>query len=445
LPSAPRPNASSRVAHAAPTKRLVVDVLTKDIDLVAAIIDLVDNCVDSARLIGGPKLKGLAVSLTFDEKSLTITDNCGGIALDDAVDRAFRFGPDDGDPPDAYSTGQFGIGMKRALFKLGDGFRIRSRAAHDGFTMQVVVKSWLKAPGWDLPLRNVRTGLERPQADRGTTITIAPLRSTIGKELVRMATTNDLTIQIAERHQRSISAGLKISVNGQVLRAKTPEVVCDTSVVPVVEIRELNGALEKISVAIVCGVHPDGPRDAGWSVFLNDRAVLLADKTAATGWGEKDEKRIPGYHPQYSRFRGYAFLTCEKTTRLPWNTTKTGLDGDDAVYREVRGLMLDAADPVIDFLDAVKNEERPDDRSMGVLGQMIREAKTTSVFALADGPAKAWKAPSAIYSAEPPGTTRVYTDRPIDEVDAVKDVAEVSSNKDLGDLLWEYFVRREMP
>lgn len=179
-------------------------------------------------------------------------------------------------------------------------------------------------------------------------------------------------------------------------------------------------------------------------MYLNDRAVLLADKTSVTGWGEKDEKRIPGYHPQYSRFRGFAFLTCEKTTRLPWNTTKTGLDGDDAVYREIRGLMVDAADPVTDFLDEVKKEERPDDRSMGVLGQTIKKAKRASVFALAEGPPLAWTAPAATSPPEPPDTTRVYTDRPVDLVEEVKEVAEVSSNKELGDLLWDYFVRREM-
>lgn len=267
MPTPRRPRAPRHTAHAAPTKRLIVDVLTKDIDLVAAIIDLVDNSVDSARLIRKDgDLDGLKATIKFDDTTFSIEDNCSGISLEDAESRAFRFGPDVNDPPDAYSTGQFGIGMKRALFKLGAGFRIQSRAEHDGFTMRVVVKTWLNdKTTWDLPLRNVKTGLHRPEADRGTTITITPLKPMIGKELVRTSTINDLISQIAERHQRSITAGLRISVNGQTLRAKTPEVVHDKMIVPVVEHWELNGASEIIRVAIVCGVHPGSNRDAGWS------------------------------------------------------------------------------------------------------------------------------------------------------------------------------------
>lgn len=441
-------SAGTRTARGEPTKQLLVDVLTKDIDLVAAIIDLVDNSVDGARrLRGNTSLEGLRVHLSFGEDSFAIIDNCGGISLEDAENHAFRFGPDADDPPDPYSTGQFGVGMKRALFKLGTAFTVRSTAAEDRFTLRVDVSRWLaRTADWNFRLTNVRVGERNTAADRGTSILIRPLRPTITAELRRTSVRNELEEQIAERHQRSIADGLVIRVGNARLKARTPEVVCDKTIVPLVEQTTLNGASDDVDIAIVCGVHPGPPRDAGWSVFLNDRAVLLADKSAATGWGEKDEVVIPRYHNQYSRFRGFVFLRCEDTTRLPWNTTKTGLDGDDPIYRRVRTMMVDAADPVIDFLNAVKREETPEDSRYGALAESIESGELRSVFELARGPSREWTAPEASYASGPPDerVSRVYTDRPKAEIARVKRRAGVRSNKALGDYLWEYFVEREM-
>lgn len=432
-------------ANAAPTKRLLVDVLTKDIDLIAAILDLVDNSVDGARrLTSNGDLNGYWVEVTFQGKSLTIRDNCGGISIADATERAFRFGPDDDDPPDPYTTGQFGVGMKRALFKLGTAFEVRSRAQADSFRVRENVDRWLKAPGWKFTLRDVEDDLDDEPALRGTSIVVKPVRPTIAKELGRDPVINRLKAQIGERHQVSIAKGLTIRVNRTALKSQAPEVVCDKRIVPVVDKRKWNGRGEPIDLRLVCGVFPGRAPDAGWSIFLNDRAVLLADKTAQTGWG--DEERIPRFHNQYGRFRGFAFLTCEDTTRLPWNTTKTGLDEDDPVYARVRGLMIDAADPVIDFLDAVKNEPRDDD-AYGELRRSVEKGKLKSIYRLAEGPKRRWKAPKPGFAPpEPPDTTRVYTDQPFDRVEAAKDAAgpRVSSNKDLGEFIFEYFFEREV-
>lgn len=434
----------AHTAKAAPTKLLLVDVLTKDIDLVAAIIDLVDNSVDSARsLRDDEELTDLEITLKLGERSFQIVDNCRGISLKDAEERAFRFGPDPDDPPDPFSTGQFGVGMKRALFKLGTGFDIKSRSDHESFRLKVNVAKWLDAPDWTFPLTEVVTDL-RPSGESGTNILIEPLRDGIAQELARPTVVNELKEQLADRHQRSIVRGLKIKVDRTTLRAEPPKVVCSSKIKPVIARTSLNGSGDAISVGIVAGVFPGKPRDAGWSVFLNDRAVLLADKGNATGWGEDDEKRIPRFHNQYGRFRGFVFLSCEDTTRLPWNTTKTGLDGDDAIYRQVRAMMVDAADPVIDFLDDVK-KEKPEDDAYGELRRSIEEGETESVYSLVERRSQKWRAPAATFvPPEPPDTTRVYTDQPIELVEDVKEELEIGSNKELGDFIWDYFVDREM-
>ena len=45
------------------------------------------------------------------------------------MDYAFRFGRPGNVVPAKYATGKFGVGMKRALFKLGERFRIESATA----------------------------------------------------------------------------------------------------------------------------------------------------------------------------------------------------------------------------------------------------------------------------------------------------------------------------
>jgi hypothetical protein len=435
-------------AHAEPTKRLLVDVLTKDIDLIAAILDLVDNSVDAARRVSGEaeRLKGYKVELTITHASLELTDNCGGISLLDAEERAFRFGPDPDDPPDDFTTGQFGIGMKRALFKLGKTFEVRSRSANDQFDLKVRVADWVDSDSWRLPLENVKTGQDRAVGDRGTTIVVKPLKPEIARELQRGPVVNDLKTQLADRHQRSIARGLVVRVNKSKLAAKEPQVVQSNRISPYVGKSSLNGRGDApIDIAIVCGVSPGSQREGGWYVYLNDRAVLLADKTAQTGWGEDDEKRIPRFHGQYGRFRGFAFLSCKNTTRLPWNTTKTGLDADDSVYRKVRNLMVDAADPIVDFLDDVDEEEKAEGEKRGEVGELIYSEKTVSVYELAKGKRRAWRAPSVRRKKRPdPTLTTVYTEQPLDLVDEVKAVADVDSNRALGDHLFTYFVQREL-
>lgn len=203
-----------------------------------------------------------------------------------------------------------------------------------------------------------------------------------------------------------------------------------------------------VDVRLVCGVYPGQKRDAGWSVYLNDRAVLLANKTHLTGWGEDEVGRIPNFHGQYSRFRGYAFLECVDTTRLPWDTTKTRLDEDDPIYRRARALMVDAADPVVDFLDAVKDETagRKRGSSDGPLLDAIRTGRQRSVFDLKEGGSRQWRAPSSGRALEPKpeGTTRIFTDQPDSRYRQATRRAGVSGQEKLGDYLFEYFASREL-
>lgn len=98
-------------ADAEPTKRLFLALLTKDISLEDAILDLVDNSINSAILHSGIDLLAKFDALFADESSpdsevnkiaievltdtFSITDETGGIRLEDARRTVFRFGTRD--------------------------------------------------------------------------------------------------------------------------------------------------------------------------------------------------------------------------------------------------------------------------------------------------------------------------------------------------------------
>lgn len=123
---------SDAKAAANPTKTFFVRMITRDISLEDCILDLIDNSVDGAwkcegskpvGLAGGADLKKYRIAIDTSSDSFRITDNCGGMSLTEAVDHAFSFGRQAADRTDDYSIGVYGIGMKRAVFKLGEDKR----------------------------------------------------------------------------------------------------------------------------------------------------------------------------------------------------------------------------------------------------------------------------------------------------------------------------------
>ena len=78
---------------ASPTKELFIYMLTRDIPLIRAILDLVDNSVDGAtRTQSGDDYSNFWIRIKCSKDRFSISDNCGGISVTLARDYAFRFG-----------------------------------------------------------------------------------------------------------------------------------------------------------------------------------------------------------------------------------------------------------------------------------------------------------------------------------------------------------------
>ena len=139
------PDEDDRI-EAMPTKAFFVNMLVRDIPLERAVLDLLDNCIDGAKSVrpgDEADYTGLFVTIEMNGERFKIEDNCGGFDVRQARRYAFRFGrPDDADST-AYSIGQFGVGMKRALFKFGKFFEVKSTTENQHWSMHVGVDEWL--------------------------------------------------------------------------------------------------------------------------------------------------------------------------------------------------------------------------------------------------------------------------------------------------------------
>src|SRR3954449_3928593 len=92
----PAAEPAPHVIEASPTKDFFISMLVKDIELIPAISDLVDNAVDGARRENRDSFDGYSVRIDLDTAQFRIADNCGGIPVDIAQKYAFRFGrPED--------------------------------------------------------------------------------------------------------------------------------------------------------------------------------------------------------------------------------------------------------------------------------------------------------------------------------------------------------------
>ena len=349
------------VISAYPTKDLFISMLIKDITLRDAIGDLLDNSVDGAlRLRGGHSYKNLWVKIELNAEKgyFKIADNCGGIPVEVARDYAFRFGRPVGSERTPHSVGLFGIGMKRALFKLGKKFRVESATPTSSFTMEVDVEQWKKhdkkgrESDWTFQFEEADESKNNPEDECGTTITVTELHEDVQKSFEMNNDVSELVEELQKEHFYNISKGLKIGVNGKRLKAKQLELLTSDKI----KTAYWESSDSPLHVKIYAGVSEADRNDTGWYIFCNKRLIVGPEKRI--GWGVRKPLRIPGYHSQYYRFRGYALLEAENPKDLPWNTAKNGMDEDSVAYQKIFQRIVTLMRSVMDFLNKLHDEQR---------------------------------------------------------------------------------------
>jgi hypothetical protein len=424
-----------------PTKELFIEYLVRDVKLGDAIVDLVDNSVDGAmRLNPNGNLEGLEVRIEATSERFRIADNCGGITVEVARKYAFRFGRDEDLIQQPHSIGKFGVGMKRAFFKLGKRFRVESTTDSTHFVVDEDVGEWKKKKAWTFDFESFKEDGEFPQEEIGTTIEVAPLHDEIGHQFELENFIISLRDKIEKRHLTFIDQGLAISLNQipaslHLLQLKSSDKL-KTGYKEFV-VREKEQA--PVTVKIYAGIGEPDPNLAGWYIFCNGRLILEADQSKTTGW-EGRPKPIPKFHGQFNYFRGFVFFDSDDAGLLPWNTAKTDVVADAPIYAAARLEMIRLMRPVIDFLNNLKDEKDGREREGADPGPLESAVDSTFMKAI-DEVETSYRFVRPEPKREKPGPKmgRIVYNKPRDLIEKVKKQLRVKTQKEVGEQTFDYY------
>lgn len=364
---------------AAPTKRFFVSMLTRDIALEDAVLDLLDNCIDgvvrSCKQQEGDETpyKDFYADITMNPNGFIIEDNCGGISKE-ILTNAFRMGRPDGvENGSAATVGMYGIGMKRAIFKLGTASEVTSRTDDFAFLVRITPEWMTTEDDWSLPVHDLPAD---STLKRGTKIEVSSLREDIAQ---RFDTEQDNFVDnfkktVSAHYSLIISKGFIVRVNGVVVTGVPFTLLVDqTEGASGLKPYVFKGKIDGVDVEIFAGLSRPLPTaseieeeedarasrdDAGWTIICNDRIVVHRDKTRLTGWGEAG---VPAFHGQFMAFSGVVVMQSTDLWMLPLTTTKRGIDASTNLYSVVKDYMREATKAFTSFTNKWKRS--PDERS----------------------------------------------------------------------------------
>jgi hypothetical protein len=439
-----------------PSKSLFIYMLTRDISLADCIVDLLDNSVDGTKefrrrtgkqIPDQNEYKSFSVRIEFSADRFSIVDNCGGIPVDVAKEYAFRFGrSDDTDDEiaDSHMIGLYGIGMKRAMFKIGKNIQVVSSTGTDSFRMALNVDEWRlqRDPDdptrdmWDFPLTEVvRNNTKVPV---GTSIEISHLFKNIAREFSTPGFVNGLVHALRRQYAFIVHSGLKLSINKHPVAAIMPSFKVGEQLAPMRVTDDILGVKTEITAGMAApppeddsaeSIYPDA-ETYGWYVVCNDRVVVTADKTALTGWGVSP---LPAWHPQYYGFLGVVRFDAADPRLLPWTTTKRNVDASSEVYRRALAIMTECAKEFVDYTNKRKGE--------------IFRVKAIELDSPAKSIADIRPQPRMILPRlTKKKTKRIQYDKPLSEIEAVAKALRMRklSLKEVGTRTFDYYRDREV-
>jgi hypothetical protein len=424
---------------ASPAKAFFVEMITRDIELQDAILDLLDNCVDGVRRIGTSKrhlpYEGFYAHITFSEDSFEIEDNCGGIPYEIAQRYAFMMGR-----PAKYKNGKegtigiYGIGMKRAIFKMGRSCVVISNTADKLFKV-AITPDWLEDDqNWTLTAQTIQEQLEA----HGTRITVRNLHKNVRSEFADGSEfRKDFIGIVRNAYSFLLEKGFSVVVNGETVAPKVPSLLWDKA--------EEAGALRpylyranfdgvRVFLAVGFRERPDTPseeeadarpnyrsEDAGWTIVCNDRVILPYDKGRQTGWGWGG---LPSFHNQFIAITGFVLFDGHPS-QLPMTTTKRGVDANSEIYTLVREKMQAGVKHFVKFTNDWKGYdvedvfENAEPASLGEIEKSVDSGKVKlhPVRGIGD---QEQSVPNL------PGSPREVTEKRISFMRSVKDIKKVS-------------------
>ncbi len=360
--------------NASPVKSFFVSMLTRDIKLEDAILDLLDNCVDGILRTKGRRqsrkpYQGFSAEINFKRNSFMISDNCGGIPWN-LHDYAFRMGRADGSPAvPPGGVGVYGIGMKRAIFKMGKHSCISTQNGDHQYEVEIKPEWISSEQDWRIPVKRAKKKMN----EDGTTIEVGNLYPGIADLFSKDAAAfkAELERMVSTHYAFIIDKGFEVKINGFAVKPRPTRIVFSKKthgkrVTPFIYKAKTDDGVDVfLSVGFTRPIPTqeevmdaqDETRyssiDAGWTIVCNDRAVVYCDRSELTGWGEAS---IPRYHTQFIAISGIVEFKSDNASKLPTTTTKRGIDASSPLFLQIKNKMREGIRIFIDFTNKWKGQ-----------------------------------------------------------------------------------------
>ncbi|MDD8026409.1 MAG: ATP-binding protein [Acidobacteriota bacterium] len=427
---------------AEPQKTFFIDMLTRDIGITESILDLIDNSIHSLIrkknidvmpiITGGYQRKiskDNSIQIKIDDSKFSILDTCGGISRESARNGVFLFGRSEKERG-KLGLGLYGVGMKRAFFKLGKLIKIISKVDHNIFQITINVDKWKNSKSWSFAFD------PDPSIDTldqfGTMIEIKKLNPQISKLFNIPSIIKEISDRVAEAYMLFIKNGLHITINGETVESEFPSFA----------VKRITPArktlhVDRVKISIIAGLAPLESRTPhGWYVFCNGRMILNHDQTRFTGWGTD---RFPQFHSKYNHFIGQVYFSSTFLDRLPWDTTKSRLVTETPVYQAALNEMKIQARPIINTLSKFYPSQTEEEEMLGK--ELLQDSESVTVDKL---PYKD-VAFGIKMKKSPPSEITISYKKPRSEVDRAKKAMgnKHVSNRKIGEFTFEYFLDKE--
>jgi len=217
------------------------------------------------------------VSLNLSDKGISISDNCGGIPRS-LIDEVFSLGHDPGAA--LGQLGAYGIGLKRAIFKIGEDFELDTRTNGQGFRTSVDILEWAKhdqkPEDWKIPVELTTPPKDKPA---GTDIRFTTLRDEVKMRLRDGAFLGRVSASIAQTYCLFLEDSVRVELNGKTVEPiELP--LGSSSLIRPGKVEFTKGAVKVLIVASLAARRPDWAYErAGWYVLCNGLRQITGSRT----------------------------------------------------------------------------------------------------------------------------------------------------------------------
>lgn len=297
------------------TRDFAITAMRKDTTIKSAIFDLIDNSIEAAEKLG--RIRGHKIAIIAEIDKFSIKDDCGGLNPN-LIKELFKIGGH-GD-----KTHGFGVGMKRAIIKLGSKAEIFSYNNKQSYYIPFDVEKWGYNDDWSWDIRSLN---KSEQNTYGVEIYVEQLEDEV-KRFFRKGECNNLSEDISRRYRMFLESGMEIILNGKkIKRYKIKDAPDKVSPIYVIQ--------NDIKVQIRIYSTIDVKEENGWDIFINNKCICETNKSKDIQWN-KTKKEI-GY--SFRRFRGEVLIKGVDVRDLPLNSTKDKIDFNSEIMNKIIAVM----------------------------------------------------------------------------------------------------------